>query len=438
MTAKASSPLVPKLRFPEFEKAGDWDLQPLSSVAKPISEKVGMTKCVPMSLTTGVGLVSQEDKFGRIIAGDSYKNYIKLQTNDFAYNKSATKEFPQGYIARYVDAGAAGVPNSIFTCFRPDAAAVLPEYLDHLFQSNHHGRWLRKYITVGARAHGALSVSDDELFAMPVPLPPPKVSRDEQKKIADCLGSLDDLIAAEGRKLEALRQHKDGLMAQLFPQGDESVPRLRFPEFQDAGHWEREPLSKLCDIKHGYAFEGEFFSDEGRYVLLTPGNFYERGGYRDRGEKQKYYTGEIPRDYVLNRGDLLVAMTEQAAGLLGSSILVLESDKFLHNQRLGLVTKKIGVAWSNEFFFYVFNTQPVREAIHESASGMKVRHTSPTKIGQVVVSFPASLSEQQRIADCLSALDARIAAQTGKLDALKQHKQGLLQQLFPRLEGEAQ
>ncbi|MBN8450225.1 MAG: restriction endonuclease subunit S [Candidatus Accumulibacter sp.] len=133
--------------------------------------------------------------------------------------------------------------------------------------------------------------------------------------------------------------------------------------------WEEAALSELCDIKHGYAFEGEFFRSEGDYVLLTPGNFYEKGGYRDRGEKQKYYIGDIPSDYVLKEGDLLVAMTEQAAGLLGSPILVPESDKFLHNQRLGLVTKKSSAAWTNEFFFHVFHLQFVRKAIHASASG---------------------------------------------------------------------
>ena len=122
--------------------------------------------------------------------------------------------------------------------------------------------------------------------------------------------------------------------------------------------WVERRLADLCDIKHGYAFEGEFFSTEGEHVLLTPGNFYEHGGYRDRGDKQKYYTGEIPRDYVLNEGDLLVAMTEQAAGLLGSPIIVPESDKFLHNQRLGLVTKKPSAAWTNEFFFHVFTPSP--------------------------------------------------------------------------------
>jgi type I restriction enzyme S subunit len=199
--------------------------------------------------------------------------------------------------------------------------------------------------------------------------------------------------------------------------------------------WMEAPLSDLCDIKHGYAFEGEFFSNRGNYVLLTPGNFYEKGGYRDRGDKQKYYTGEIPRDYVLNKGDLLVAMTEQAAGLLGSPILVPEADKFLHNQRLGLVTKKAHTpSWTNEFFFHVFNTQAVRQAIHGSASGVKVRHTSPTKIGQVVVAFPTSIDEQINIVAKLAALKAETqrleSIYQQKLATLDALKQSLLHQAF--------
>jgi type I restriction enzyme S subunit len=194
------------------------------------------------------------------------------------------------------------------------------------------------------------------------------------------------------------------------------------------------PLSELCDIKHGLAFKSEFFASEGDYVLLTPGNFYESGGYRDRGEKQKYYTGEIPRDYILSEGDLLVAMTEQAAGLLGSPILIPESDKFLHNQRLGLVTKKNGIPWTNEFFFYVFNTQAVRKEIHDTASGVKVRHTSPTKIGHVIVSFPTRLPEQGAIVSTLKILrkeSERLATlYERKLAALEALKKSLLNQAF--------
>ena len=250
-------------------------------------------------------------------------------------------------------------------------------------------------------------------LAKSVEIPYPPLA--EQRRI---VGVLDEAFAGLATAKANAEKNLQNARA-LFESHLQSVFTQRGPG------WVEKPFSELCDIKHGYAFEGEFFSNEGEYVLLTPGNFYERGGYRDRGEKQKYYTGEIPRDYVLNEGDLLVAMTEQAAGLLGSPILVPESDKFLHNQRLGLVTKKPGVAWTNEFFFQVFNTQPVRKAIHASASGVKVRHTSPTKIGEVVVAFPTSLPEQKRIVKTLASL----TEETQRLARLYERKHAALEAL---------
>jgi type I restriction enzyme S subunit len=180
--------------------------------------------------------------------------------------------------------------------------------------------------------------------------------------------------------------------------------------------WVTKKLGEVCDIKHGFAFKSEFFANEGEFVVLTPGNYYEAGGYRDRGEKQKYYTGEIPSEYIMKEGDMLVVMTEQAAGLLGSPLLVPESGKFLHNQRLGLVIPKPGIPWCSEFFFHLFNTESVRKAIHDSASGVKVRHTSPTKIGEVEVSFPP-LAEQQRIVGLLDEAFEGLA--TAKANAEK-------------------
>jgi len=155
------------------------------------------------------------------------------------------------------------------------------------------------------------------------------------------------------------------------------------------------------------------------------GREFLRDWVRDRGEKQKFYCGEIPSGFVLEEGDMLVAMTEQAAGLLGSPILIPESDKCLHNQRLGLVTKKPGVPWKNEFFFHVFNTQRVRKEIHDSASGVKVRHTSPRKISDVVVTFPASESEQAAI-----DLNLRhVREETQRLESIYQRKLALLDEL---------
>lgn len=246
----------------------------------------------------------------------------------------------------------------------------------------------------------------------------------EQQRI---VAILDEAFAGIATARAAAEQNRQNARA-LFESHLQSV----FSQRGDG--WVEAPLSSLCDIKHGFAFKSEFFTSDGEYVLLTPGNFYESGGYRDRGEKQKYYCGEVPPSFVLGQGDLLVAMTEQAAGLLGSSILVPCAGKYLHNQRLGLVVSKPGVPWSNEFFFHVFNTPAVRRAIHKSASGVKVRHTSPGKIGEVVVAFPQSIDEQGAIVAQLATLQEETqrleALYQRKLEALDELKQSLLHQAF--------
>jgi type I restriction enzyme S subunit len=262
--------------------------------------------------------------------------------------------------------------------------------------------------------------SKDDIYNFPVPLPPLA----EQQRI---VGILDEAFAGLATAKATAEKNLQNARA-LFESHLQSV-------FSQRGEgWVEKPFSELCDIKHGFAFKGEFFTNKGEYVVLTPGNYYESGGYRDRGEKQKYYAGEIPPDYIMKEGDMLVAMTEQAAGLLGSPLLVPESNKFLHNQRLGLVTAKPGVPWTNEFFFHVFNTQAVRKAIHASASGVKVRHTSPTKIGEVVASFPISIKEQKTIVAVLANLRTetrRLAAiYQRKLAALEALKKSLLHQAF--------
>ncbi len=217
MTPKAQRALVPKLRFPEFRDAAEWGTKELSELAVIINEKAGCNKYTLMSISSGIGLVTQLEKFGREIAGAQYKNYIVIHNNDFAYNKSATREYPEGFIAIYSGETPAAVPNSIFTCFRVDECKVLPEYLSFLFFCNLHGRWLKKFITVGARAHGSLNIYNDDLLTLPVPLPIGQSSLAEQQKIADCLSSIDELISLQARKIDALKAHKKGLMQQLFP-----------------------------------------------------------------------------------------------------------------------------------------------------------------------------------------------------------------------------
>jgi len=419
MKQESKPALTPKLRFPEFRDAEGWTEKPLGEVSdilmckRIFAEETNPNKGVPFFKIGTLGGVP--DAF---ISGEKFEDYKSRYNFPRKSEVLITCSGTVGKCLPYDGKDAYFQDSNIVWIDNP-TLEVSNEFLLMLLSDVNWGRLNSTTIT---RIYGP------DLRGLAIRFPEDK---HEQQKIADCLTSLDELITAQSQKLDALKTHKKGLMQQLFPREGETIPRLRFPEFQDVRGWAKKPFSALCEIKHGYAFEGEFFSDAGEYVLLTPGSFYEEGGYRDRGDKQKYYTGEIPQDYVLKEGDMLVAMTEQAAGLLGSPLLVPESDKFLHNQRLGLVVPKPDAPWTNEFFFHVFNSQSVRKAIHASAAGAKVRHTSPIKIGEVVVTVPASLPEQQRIATCLTALDDLITAHSAKLSALKTHKKGLMQQLFP-------
>ncbi len=295
-----------------------------------------------------------------------------------------------------------------------DEAALLPAFLDRLILSLN-----REIFSLGrGAAQKNLDVPAFKMLGISYPS-----SIAEQRRIVAILDeAFEGIAAAKAHAEKNLRSAQE-----VFAQHRENT-------LDESDGWREAPLSELCEIRHGYAFEGEHFATYGEHVLLTPGSFFETGGFRDRGEKTKYFVGEIPPAFVLDEGDLLVAMTEQAAGLLGSPLLVPEGGRYLHNQRLGRVIGRDSVPWTNEFFFHVFNLRRVRAEIHASASGVKVRHTSPSKIGAVRVKFPPTSVEQSAVAAGLVEL-AEDCHRLGvsyarKLAALNELKQSLLHHAF--------
>lgn len=431
MVKAGNKAMVPRLRFPEFQHEGDWTTVKLGAVATISTEKVGNNICVPMSITSGVGLVSQEDKFGRVIAGDSYKSYLLLKPNDFAYNKSATKEFPEGFLTLYSGTELAAVPNSIFTCFRINGASPNTRFLNYQFSDNLHGRWLRKFIQVGARAHGSLSVSDGDLLALPIPVPAGTTSVAEQQKIADCLTSLDELITAQERKVEALKTYKRGLMQQLLPREGETLPRIRFPEFRGAPEWQAKPLGELVQLQSGFAFSSSFFSDSGQ-KLVTPKNFTKTGFGNFESSISKYTTEEVSEKYQCRPGDLLVLLTDltPTCALLGQPIEVTEADgNLLLNQRVVKI-EPISARVNKSFLKQFLLSDSYRKVIVGTATGTTVKHSSNKVLEGIEFVFPQE-EEQLCIATCLSSLDVQIFVEYKAIELIKTHKAGLVQQLFP-------
>jgi type I restriction enzyme, S subunit len=194
-------------------------------------------------------------------------------------------------------------------------------------------------------------------------------------------------------------------------------------------NWPCRKLGELLEVKHGFAFPGEYFSTNGTHIVVTPGSFYDGGGFKRKEDKEKWYRGPVPDEYVLSEGDLIIAMTEQAEGLLGSSAIVPSSDLYLHNQRIGLIEFLDIAQVDKKFFYYLFNSSPVRQQIRGSATGTKIRHTAPSRIAEVKVDLPP-LPIQRRIAGILSAYDGLIENSQRRIKILEEMARRLYREWF--------
>lgn len=250
-----------------------------------------------------------------------------------------------------------------------------------------------------------------------IPIP----TLEEQIAISSVLWKIQQAIEVETELISVSRELKAALMKKLFTEGLNGEPQKDTEIGLTPESWKIAELGEYFQVKHGYAFSGEHFRSTGNFILMTPGNFNEEGGFRDQKERTKYYVGSIPEGYLLDKSALLIAMTEQKAGLNGSPAFVPESNKYLHNQRLGLV-ENLDSKLDKRFLYHLLNTSYVRNEIAKTSSGSKVKHTSPTKIRAVRVAIPPDSKVQSRIADTLDLIDEEIR--------IHQRKQERLAELF--------
>ena len=417
MTADKPSHLVPRLRFPEFIDHGPWHAKPLDDLCDRLSETVGDTQLTPVSISAGKGFVPQAEKFGRDISGSQYSKYIWLQRGDFAYNRGNSKRFPQGCVYQLTEFDEAAASNA-FHCFRLHDHCE-PAFVLGFFENNGHGRQLIRYITSGARSNGLLNISAGTFFGITVPVPPTVV---EQQKIADCLGSLDDLITAEGRKLDALQQHKQGLMQNVLPQDGNALPAVRFSQYRDAEAWNVTRLGDIADYENGKAYEKDIV-DNGRFVVVN-------ARFISTDVAVRKYTNETY--CIAQTSDVLMVLSDlPSAKALARCFLVDADDTYAVNQRVAKLRPR---SVDSKFLLYALDQHPWLMAFSD---GINQTHLSKGSVLDCPLAVPRDDGEQKLIGECLGAVDSRVTAQEAKLAVLTRHKNGLLQQLFPSPEEES-
>lgn len=406
--------IVPKLRFPEFGTSEGWKKYKLRELADRITKKVGDNKLVTLSISAGIGFVSQAEKFSRDISGKQYCNYIYLKRGEFSYNKGNSKTFPQGCIYELKEYDEAAVPNA-FISFRFKENLV-PSFYQGYFDSNFHGKQLVRFITSGARSDGLLNISPIDFFSIVLPSP---VKKEEQQKIADCLSSIDELIDTESRKLKALEKYKKGLMQKLFPAEGKTLPEWRFPEFQGCGEWKSKSIGKACKMFSGGTpdtSKKEFYGGTIPFIRSAEINksstelFITEEGFKNSSAK------------MVKKGDILIALYGANSGEVALSKI----DGAINQAILCLRHE------TNNVFVYHYFTHMKNWIISKYIQGGQ-GNLSGQIIKSVNLYFPKA-EEQQKIADFLSEIDTMITGQSNKVEQLKAHKKGLMQGLFPSFE----
>ncbi len=261
------SALTPKLRFSEFRDAEGWEERPIGDSLDLLSgypfdgpdisqDNVGIRLLRGINITEGSIRHSTEIDRYYLGSRDGLDKF-EVRANDLVIGMDGSKVGKNSALVTEDDAGALLIQR--VARLRTDDPTLIRFIFLHVNSPLFH-RYVDRINTSSGIPH--ISAKQIRDFAIHFPAPA------EQQKIAACLGSLDELIAAQTQKLAALKKHKKGLMQQLFPREGETQPRLRFPEFQDAGEWVVQRLDELAHYENGKAHENDI-SENGRYIVVN-------------------------------------------------------------------------------------------------------------------------------------------------------------------------
>jgi type I restriction enzyme S subunit len=395
--------LVPKIRFPEFENEGKW------------KEK----------------LFSQLFEFGN---GKDYKHLSNgdipvygtggkmLLVNDYLYDgesvcigRKGTIDNPIFLTGKFWTVDTLFYTHSFVNC--------IPKFIYYVFQNIN---WY-DYNEAG----GVPSLSKTTISKIKALIPP---VIDEQQKIATCLSSLDEVITAESQKLDLLKEHKKGLLQNLFPQEGKTVPKLRFKEFEDSGEWDEKVVEDYFIVSSSKRVLQQDWTNQGVPFYRTRElvSLSKNEPFRSEVFISEELFSELQKNYgIPTVGDFLVS----GVGTLGICYQVQANDKFYFKDG-NVLWFKIKKGLNSTYFKYCFQSDHIQSQIIGQTSKSTVGTYTIQNAKKTKFWYPPTIKEQEKIAACLSSIDDLIKAQSKKIEALKLHKKGLLQGLFPDINEE--
>lgn len=389
----------PKLRFPEFK--GEWEEKKLGDSFHERTEK--NRDDLPLLSLGEEGLSYQSETTRKDNSSADKSKYLRVAIGDIAYN---TMRMWQG---RCVFVDKEGIVSPAYTVCEPKEGI---DSMFHYYLFKTDGMIRMFHQNSQGLVSDTLNLKYDAFSKIKYCLPPTPA---EQPKIASCLSAMDDLIAAQAEKVEALKEKKAGLMQQLFPQNGETTPRLRFPEF--TGEWVEKNINDCFEFKQGVQCPVDLQALQKRDGYIR---FIRIIDLTQSGEPPRYIADPGLAHHICKEDLFMVRYG--SPGLVGYGYEgIIANNLFRLLPKFDMCTK----------FF-----KDILTALHKNIAALCGIGALPainfSTLGLLRISLPPTIAEQQKIADCLSALDDQIAAETEKLTALKDYKKGLMQQLFPQ------
>ena len=399
--------LVPKLRFPEFQQEAAWTEKSGNSLFDQISDKNPEPGLPVLAITQEHGAIPRHMiDYHVSVTEKSIESYKAVQVGDFIIS---LRSFQGGIeYSQYQ-----GICSPAYVVLRRRSEGS-DAYFKHYLKTERFIQILTKNLE-GLRDGKMISYKQFSELRLPVPSP------SEQQKIADCLSSLDELIAAQARKVDALKTHKKGLMQQLFPREGETQPRLRFPDFRDMEEWEKNALGKLVEIRSGSSPSEHELHTDGKYPFVKVEDLNNCKKYQSEARGYSNETGGlVPRNSVI--------FPKRGAAIALNKLRLTDRELLMDTNMMALTPSD--VCYADFLFHYLSQIGLDSIADNSTIPQINNKHIIPFC---VLIPVP---QEQQRISDCLNSLDALITTAAQELETLKTYKKGLMQQLFPSTQGQ--
>lgn len=428
--------LIPELRFSDFKNFNEWGIEILENLS--IVVRGGSPRPIEDFLTNRedglnwlkIGDVNPESKYitstkEKILKEAKSRTRI-VKPGDLILSNSMS--FGRPYILKIKSC----IHDGWIAISNIDKEKTNEDFLYYFISSD----FAQKYFNIYAAGAAVKNLNAEIIKKLPISYP---LDLNEQQKIADCLSSLDEVTTLHEEKLTTLEEHKRGLMQNLFPQEGETVPKRRFPEFVNDGDWVERSIIETADRNIRWSFTG------GPFGSNLKSSDYSNNGIRIIqlqnigdgifNDEYKIYTSVEKADELLScniySGDIILSKMGDPVGR--ACIMPGESERFLMASdgiRLTVNESK----YSKYFIFSIINSAAIRKKIEEKSTGSTRKRIGLDILKQISLIVPSNLKEQQKIADCLLSVDNLITEQRNKIEQLKEHKKGLMQGLFPKIE----